>query len=304
MSDFPQASVIICAYNGKDYLEPCLRSVLASRGVAFEVIVIDNASHDGSGGLVEKVFPQCILIRSAENLGFAGGNNLAIRAARAPFLVLLNQDTEVPPDWLAQLIAPFERDEKIGVVGCKLRYPDGKIQHAGGVVWPNGNTDHLGVNEADEGQWNEPGKRDYVTGAAMALRRATLEAVGLIDEGFWPAYFEELDWQMRIKAAGWHVHYEPTDGVIHHESKTLGVGSPRFVELYTRHRLRNVALNGTNMGKREALRWERRWVIDMWRNGRLWPVLKAYGWAIVHWWRWRSERTNRPQVPKLAPLKK
>lgn len=301
-SEAPQASVIVVAYNGAAVLPACLRTLGASRGVSFEIVVVDNGSSDGSGDLVERDFPLCRLIRNDRNLGFAGGNNVGIQAAHGRFIVLLNQDTEVRPEWLAQIIEPFADDPRIGAVGCKLLYPGGEIiQHAGGAIYPNAATAHFGCGVRDEGQWDKAKFSGYVTGAALALRREAIEEIGLLDEGFFPAYFEEFDWQTRLWRADWKVFYTPTCGVIHHESQVLGAGSSRFVYLYTYHRLRYLALNGTPGGVWPGLRHELLWFLsDVLFNRRLAPVLKAYVNGVVHWRVWRSERFDRPHVPRLS----
>jgi hypothetical protein len=137
-------------------------------------------------------------------------------------LVLLNQDTRVYPDWLLMLTKALD-DPKVGVVGCKSLYPDGQtIQHAGGrVEWPLGTADHYGAGERDAGQWDEARKVQYVTGAAMAFRQDLLERVGLLDEGFWPGYFEDTDFCFRAHEAGYEVWYVPDAVLIHEELSSL-----------------------------------------------------------------------------------
>lgn len=297
----PLVSVIVVAYNGAAFLPACLRTLGASQGVSFEIIVVDNGSADGSAELVARDFPACRLIRNPRNLGFGGGNNVGMQASRGRYLVLLNQDTEVSPQWLSQIVAPFADDPRIGAVGCKLLYAGGKIiQHAGGHMYPNVLTGHLGNGEEDHGQWDRPTEIGYVTGAAMAVRRETVAEIGLLDEGFFPAYFEETDWQARMWRAGWKVFYTPASGVIHYESQSLGALSPRFIFLYTRHRLRYIALNGTPGGKRAALRKEWDWFRrDVLGGPWFWPVFKGYLAGMAHWIAWRSERHTRPRVPRL-----
>jgi GT2 family glycosyltransferase len=290
----PMLSVVICAFNGERWLRACLRSLQRAQGM-FEIIVVDNGSADDGAGMVEREFAEARVIRTGENLGFAGGNNVGIQAARGEVIVLLNQDTEVEPESLERIAAAFAADARIGAVGCKLLYPDRKtIQHAGAVIFPNGNTMHVGVGEEDRGQYDEPRESEYVTGAALGLRRVALEEVGLLDAGYFPAYFEELDLLMRMRRAGWKVWYEPRAVVVHHESQTMGAGSARFVRAYTLNRLRYLALNGTPYGWRGAVGFEVRWLGRMMRSGGagFWAVMRAYGGAM---WRWRGWRREREQ---------
>lgn len=298
--EIPQLSVIVCSLNGERVLPTCLRSALASRGIDFEVIVVDNGSSDATPILVERDFPAVRLLRAPRNLGFAGGNNLGLRAARGEFLLLLNDDTELPPDCLALLAGAFARDPRIGAVGTKLLYADRKtIQHAGAVMHANANTDHLGYREADEGQWDAPGERAYVTGAALALRRAALAEVGLLDPAFFPIYFEEVDLQARLSAAGWKIWYEPAAWLVHFESQSQGMASPRFFYRYTKNRMRYLALHGCAGGVGRALKEELRFLKNVRRWGRLAPVFRAYLYGLAHWPLWRLDRKTRRSVPKL-----
>ncbi|MGB9776071.1 MAG: glycosyltransferase family 2 protein [Anaerolineae bacterium] len=213
-----KASVIIPVWNGREYLPACLDALLAQDYLDFEVIVVDNASTDGSADLVAEKYPQVRLIRNAQNLGYAGGCNAGLKVARGDVLVLLNQDTVVQRGWLCTLVEALQKPE-VGIVGCKILYPDGKtIQHAGGwIEWPLGLAHHYGQGEQDEGQWDEPRQVDYVTGAAMAFRRDVMEKVGRLDEEFWPGYFEDSDFCFRGREMGYEVWYVPSARVFHVE---------------------------------------------------------------------------------------
>jgi GT2 family glycosyltransferase len=221
MSD-PRASVVVLVWNGIGYLETCLDTVLAQDYADFEVIVVDNGSTDGSPDLVAERFPQVRLVRNQRNLGFAAGNNVGLRAAGGDLLVLLNQDTQVHAGWLAALARVFA-DPAIGIAGCKLLYPDGTIQHAGGTLYgPRGESAHVGRHAPDDGRFDQVADVDCVTAAALAISRAALEQIGPLDEGFAPAYYEDTDWCYRARAAGFRVVYQPQAVVTHHESTATG----------------------------------------------------------------------------------
>lgn len=235
-----RASIIIVIWNGEMYLRDCLESVLSQRGPADEIIVVDNASTDGSVRLIQKGFPQVKLIENSRNLGFAGGANVGLRASAGRFLVLLNQDVVMLPGWLDALLEIFDMPG-VGIAGCKLLYPDGKIQHAGGIIcWPLGLPDHVGYGQPDDGRWDELRDVDYVTGAAWGFRREVMEQIGLLDEGFWPGYYEEVDYCFRARQAGWRVVYNPKSVGIHQEASSLGKGSKIYNEAMERGRLRFV----------------------------------------------------------------
>lgn len=296
----PECSVIICAYNGEATIGPCLASLMRCRGPAFEAIVVDNASTDATVQIVQRDYPGVRLLRNARNLGFAGGNNVGLRAARGRRLLLINQDTELRPDWIQRMCAALDADPRRGAVGCKLLYPDGQtIQHAGAILHPNMLTTHQGQGAPDKGQWNDPGPRTYVTAAAIALRREALEAVGLFDEGYDPAYYEEVDLQLRLWEAGWTIWYEPRAVAIHHESQVLGPWSPEKLAMYTRYRFRTLALHGFPRGRKAALKAELRWLWDMTRRGKLRGVLRGYRQALANSRRWRRERDTRPHLARF-----
>lgn len=214
--------MIILAWNGVAYLEPCLGAVLGQGYPDLEAIVVDNGSSDGSADLVAGRFPQVRLIRNEHNLGFGGGNNVGLEAATGELLIMLNQDTVVQPGWLDALVEAFE-DPTVGLVGCKILYPDGEtIQHAGGyLLWPIAEGKHYGIGERDGGQYDEPHEVEYVTGAALAMRRAVYAQIGGFDEQFFPGYYEDTDLCLRARHAGFKVLYWPPALVYHHQGGSL-----------------------------------------------------------------------------------
>ncbi|MBN1639711.1 MAG: glycosyltransferase family 2 protein [Anaerolineae bacterium] len=235
-----EASVIIPVWNGIRYLAPCLDALLAQQGVRFEVIAVDNGSTDGSADMLDERYPGITVVRNPANLGFSGACNAGIRVANGRILLLLNQDTEVRPGWLSALVAALS-DPVVGVAGCKAHYPDGRtIQHAGArVAWPLALPSHDGQGERDTGQWDEAREVDYVTGAALAVRRDVMERVGLLDEGFWPGYFEDADLCYRAREAGYGVRYVPQASLVHHETTSL-TDVASISRAYHRGRLRFV----------------------------------------------------------------
>ncbi|MEM4724494.1 MAG: glycosyltransferase family 2 protein [Candidatus Hadarchaeum sp.] len=230
-----KASVIVLAWNGMDYLEPCLNAVFAQDYPDFEVIVVDNGSTDGSADFVAERFPQARLIRNERNLGYAAGNNVGLRAATGDVLVLLNQDTEVRPGWLRALVEALD-DPTVGIVGCKLLYPDGTIQHAGArLADVRGSPEHIGHHEPDQGQYDQPRDVEFVTGAALGLTRLTLDRVGYLDEGFAPAYYEDVDWCYRAREVGLRTVYTPDAVAVHFESASRDHISDYFHRLAFHH---------------------------------------------------------------------
>ncbi|WP_448542182.1 glycosyltransferase family 2 protein [Roseiflexus sp.] len=217
------SAVIVLTWNGGAEAIACLQRVRQLDPAPNTVVVVDNDSQDGTPDQVAALFPTFLLIRNPRNLGFAGGMNIGIRALldqdpSPDVIILLNQDTLVDPGWLGAIIAPFA-DPVVGAVGCKIRYPDGTIQHAGLTLdWPLALPRHVGRNEPDQGQYDTPRDVNFITFAAVALRSEALQRIGLFDEGYNPAYFEDADLCVRLRRAGYLIRYEPQATLVHREA--------------------------------------------------------------------------------------
>lgn len=218
-----RVAVIVLSWNAADALLPCLAAVLRQSRPSDKLLVVDNASADASIAQVAATLPEVEILANSRNLGFAGGMNVGLRhiiAASPPFdvAVLLNQDTLVDPGWLAGLLAQFD-EPQVAAVGSKIRYPDRRLQHAGALLaWPLGLVRHVGWGETDQGQYESPRDYELLTGAALALRLAALVDVGLFDEGFWPAYYEDADLCWRLVRVGYRLVYAPAATLAHQES--------------------------------------------------------------------------------------
>jgi GT2 family glycosyltransferase len=219
----PLASVIVLGWGGERYIAGCVDALHRQTYSALEVIVVDNGSPDRTAEIVERKFPQVKLIRTGQNLGVAGGNNVGLRAAQGEVCVLINADVEVSPGWLEHLVGAMQADPTIGIAGAKLLYPDGTIQFAGGrVEGPRGYTYHQGWHEVDQGQWDVPDDVDFITGATLAISRRALERIGYEDTKFYPIDYEDPDMSYRARAAGFRVVLVPEAVAVHHESCTTG----------------------------------------------------------------------------------
>ncbi len=240
-----RASVVVVVWNGERYLRECLDSLAAELGPDDEMIVVDNASADGSARLVRTGWPGARLIQNERNLGYAGGCNIGLRAGRGRVLILANQDMAVHKGWLEALVETLD-DEQIGIAGSKLLFPDGRIQHVGGnVEYPLALPALPGRGEPDHGQWDAPRDVDYVMGASLALRRDVLERLGGLDEGFSPAFYEDTDLCYRARAAGWRVRYQPHSVATHHETSSVVREGAAYHRWMGRGRLRFVLKHWT-----------------------------------------------------------
>ncbi len=253
-------SIIIVSMNGAPVIAQCLDALRLTQWESYEVIVVDNGSTDDLAKIV-RGYSEVRLIQSPVNLGFAGGNNLGISKSQDDIVVLLNDDTEVRPDWLSAWAAAAEQNPQWGIMGCKLLYPDGcTIQHAGGTMNEHAMTKHIGYEEPDDGKFDSLKKCAYVTGAAIAIRRSLVAALGPLDEKYFPIYFEETDYCWQVRCIGYEVLYVPDCVVIHHESRTQSRFSKRFYYRYHRGRLRFISKCFSHRELKHALRAELRWL--------------------------------------------
>jgi len=223
----PTVSIAIVNWNGLHYLRDCLISLEAQTFTDFEVIVVDNGSTDGSVEWVTQHVPRVRLIHNTTNVGFAAANNQAIRASAAPYIVTLNNDTRLDPDWLAVLVAAAEAHPDVGMCASKMLFADRPdvINSTGirldpvGIAW-----DRRG-GEADIGDEREPIEVFGPCAGAALYRRSMLEQIGLFDEDFF-AYLEDVDLAWRARLAGWRCLYVPAARVHHVHSATSVEGSP------------------------------------------------------------------------------
>ena len=234
-------SIITINYNGLN--DTCeLIDTLPLKDKSIEVIVVDNASTLDEATVIEDRYPQVKVIRSKDNLGFAGGNNLGFKVAQGKYLFFLNNDTLLKPQIsdLRPLISRLESSNKIGMVCPKIRFTWGNqlIQFAGytplsPITMRN---KAIGCGEDDHGQYDTPHPTPYAHGAAMMIKREVIEKAGLMPECYF-LYYEELDWSMMIRRAGYDIWYEPACTIFHKESQTTGQNSPLRTYYITRNRL-------------------------------------------------------------------
>ncbi|MDX2177359.1 MAG: glycosyltransferase family 2 protein [Candidatus Sumerlaeia bacterium] len=279
----PFVSVVVLSYNSERHLTGCLASLARSRGVRLEVIVVDNASQDRSAEIAARHTVLSRFIQTGANLGYSGGNNVGWRAATAPIVVFLNPDCWPEPDAIRLMVDELERDATVGIVGARLLYPHTDlIQHAGGVLYPNGMCEHLGLMKKDGPEWRTIRDVDYVTGALIAIRRGDVEALGGFDEEYHPAYYEESDWCVRLARAGRRVRYAGAAAAYHAESPGLTKLSWRFQRTNHRSRWRFVIKNhGLWHIATRALPFEWRWMRAAHSRGYRRAVLLTWPGAVL-----------------------
>ncbi len=217
-------SIIIPVFNRVEYTAACLQSLAAhaTESLSFELVVVDNASSDGTPELLAQLSGDVVLHRNEENLGFAKACNQGARLASGRILVFLNNDTEVHAGWLEPLVDELDQHPDTAAVGSRLLYPDGRIQHAGVAIGRDQIPYHLHSQvDADDPRVTERRSFNIVTAACVAIRREEFLAIGLFDEQFINGH-EDIDLCLRLREAGRDVIYRPDSVVTHHESVSEG----------------------------------------------------------------------------------
>ena len=264
----PKVSIVIPVHGKCGYTVACLRS-LAKFGaeVPFEVIVVDDASPDDTAAVLASV-DGLRLLRNAENLGFIGSCNSGAAHARGEYLVFLNNDTQVTGGWLEALLRCFADRPSCGIAGSRLVYPDGRLQEAGALVFGDGSAWNYGRFEPrDAAAFRYRRRTDYISGAALMIRREVFERLGGLDTRYAPAYYEDADIGFAVRRLGLEVWYEPASTVVHCEGISAGTNldagmkrhqrpnQARFVDKW-KSELADQPPLGTPLD--HAVRWRRR----------------------------------------------
>jgi GT2 family glycosyltransferase len=233
-------SIAIVNWNTRDLLLDALASIYdAPPAFPFEIIVVDNASADGSAEAVAARFPHVHLIANRDNAGYAQGNNQAIKAARGAYILLLNPDVLLPPGGLEKAVAFMEAHPEAGALGVRQAHPDGRLQRSVrgfptpmAVLWELAGLSRLlpqshvfGAYRMTWFDYARVAEVDQPMGTFLLLRHAAVEQVGLLDEAF-PIFFNEVDWCLRCKRAGWKIYFTPDVEIVHYGgASTVQVGA-------------------------------------------------------------------------------
>ena len=230
-------SIITINYNGLKDTLALIETIPFNDNL--EVIVVDNASDNQEAEQISSRFPKVKVIKSDKNLGFAGGNNLGIKASKGKYLFLINNDTYFKDFNVQALIDRFDSDPNIGIVCPKIKFawPPQPIQFAGYTPLSNITIRNqaIGFGEEDHGQYDFAHTTPYAHGAAMLIKREAIDKVGLMPECYF-LYYEELDWSMMFTRAGYQIWYDPQSTIFHKESQATGQNSPLRTYYITRNR--------------------------------------------------------------------
>jgi GT2 family glycosyltransferase len=227
--DNPLVSIITVNYDHPEVTLELLRTLRLATYPNIEVIVVDNASPNDDPTIIKESYPEVHFIPSKVNLGFAGGNNLGVRQASGKYVLFINNDTEVEPDFLEPLVSKCESDPNIGAVSPKIKFYflENTIQFSGQapINHYTMRSYGYGYGAIDNGQFNEDKITNFVHGAAMMMPMSVIKKVGLMPECYF-LYYEELDWCSAIKRAGYQLHYVHSSTILHKESISTGKLTP------------------------------------------------------------------------------
>ena len=264
------AAIIIVNWNGARYLRPCLDSLRRQTHPDFEVIVVDNGSTDGSVAMVQAEYPEVRLLALDENYGFIVASNRGARLTQAEVLVMLNNDTEAEPGWLAALCRALEDNPQAGSAASKMLLFDRRdtLHNAGDTLGPGLMPQNRGVWEVDRGQYDAQTDVFGACGGAAAYRRALWEQLGGFDERLF-MYLEDVDLAWRAQDAGWTCVFAPEARVYHHLSAT---GGGEIASYYVG---RNTIL--LHRWRLTPAQWRRQWRAILAGHGRVaWEALRAW----------------------------
>jgi GT2 family glycosyltransferase len=234
----PAVTVAILNYNGRELLEVVLPSLAGQTYRDFETVVIDDCSSDDSIDYLGRNWPGIRVVRTGEtNVGVAAALNVAVRSARGPLVALLNNDIELDPEWLSQMVTALDSRPAAGSAACKMLnyWRRNELDCAGDVLAADGSAYGRGHGELDRGQYDREEEVFAPTAGAALYRSAAFGQVGLFDESF-VAYFEDVDWGLRARLMGWRTCYVPSAVAYHMGSATTnGVKNPLYYEMQRRN---------------------------------------------------------------------
>jgi GT2 family glycosyltransferase len=254
-SEHPRVSIVITAWRAAPRLIPCLQSIVDNvSDVPYEAIVAFNAPSEALLADFERLVVGALSVRSPVNLGFAVACNRAAALARGMYIVFLNDDTEVEPGWLEALVKTADMIPAAGAVGSAMLTPEGRVAEAGSIVWRDGGITAVSASvlEMIDDSFDEARQVDYCSACSLLVRRPTWDAVGGFDEGYYPAYFEDVDLCFKIRRIGEAVFCDPNSKVRHHRGSSSSSFYQEF--LLSRNKKRFVQRWSVDLSEHDAQR--------------------------------------------------
>ncbi len=283
----PKISILIINYNGKKYLNNCIKSVLNTDYSNFEIFLVDNCSDDDSIIFVKKNYPKVKIFRYDKNLGYALACNEAIRKIDSDYFIILNNDVTVDKDWIKEFLKYIDSDHKIAALTSKIFFmkKNNQINSCGGLIDKYGFGLNRGNGEIDNGEFIDPQEVFYAVGTAMMIKRSAWLDIGEFDPDYF-AYFEDLDWSWRARLKGYKILFVPSSIVYHY---WRGSFSRRDIVIfyYTRNRLMTIIKNYSLSSLFRILPLyacisllESLWIISKWTAYDFLAFTKAFLWNL------------------------
>jgi len=254
MNSQKKVYIILLNWNGKNDTLECIASLKEIDYEKYKIIVVDNNSEDDSVLEVRKQYPEIKIIENKENLGFAGGNNVGIKYAlenKADYVLLINNDTTVEKDFLRELVKEGELNKNAGLLCPKINYhsEQNRIWFAGGKVnWLKNKGTHLGLDKIDNKQYNKIKEVDYLTGCCLLIKKEVLQKINVLAEDYF-LYYEDTDFSLRAKNAGYNRLYIPKAKIYHKVSRSTKPGSSSYIYYHVRNGLVMTKRNGSFLNK-------------------------------------------------------
>jgi GT2 family glycosyltransferase len=282
----PKIVTIVLNTNRRQDTLECLASLERGAGPDCAIIVLDNASTDGSVEAIRSHFPAVQIVPLVENRGYAGNNNVGIETALAQgadWVFVLNEDTVLAPDCLSRLVEAGEGDLRVGIVGPMVYHHNEPrvIQSAGGRLGSNWVATHIGQNEVDQGQYPTPRRVDWISGCAILVRRAVIEQIGMLDERFY-YYWEETEWCIRTRKAGWDILHVPYAKLWHKGVQRDYRPAPSVTYYNTRNRLLALAKHHAPLRVWMSTWWQTFKTLASWTIRPIWRSKRAHRDAMWH----------------------
>ncbi|MCK5491011.1 MAG: glycosyltransferase family 2 protein [Candidatus Pacebacteria bacterium] len=246
--------IILLNWNNEEDTIECIESLKKINYNNYKIIVVDNGSEKESILKIEKQYFDLCIIKNENNLGFAGGNNIGIKYAinnNADYVLLINNDTIVDENFLTELVEVGETDEKNGLLGSKIYFHSEKnlIWSAGGKVnWLKNKGTHIGLDEIDDGQYDEIKEVDYLTGCCLLIKREVIEKIGVLEEDYF-LYYEDTDFSLRAQNVGYKCIYVPASKIYHKISRSTKPGSASYIYYHVRNGLVMAKRTGSSLNK-------------------------------------------------------
>lgn len=276
-------TVVVSSVKGSGVIRECLDAVQASEYPSIEIVVVNNGSTDGTKRIVETEYPNALMTSQLLPVSHANGLNDGIKLSRGEFILFLADDAVIEPEAIGELVRTFERIPEAGIVGCKVLFPGGRtVQSAGGRIRANGAMEHDGYGEPDSERYGGRRECDFASDCACAMRVCLFEDLGLFDDAYYPAFFEEAEFAARARRRGWQCLVAAEARVCRRETPPAGLEPAATVHFRHRSRLRYVLKNFDAFQMLNFIGAEFGNLFKLHEPGEFFALMKAYLYTLAY----------------------